>query len=227
MTIEVAAKEVADFYQFYNQKLEPMNRDKLADFTELYNPAFTDEQIHFMAEIIDQGFDPREYWVGGKAMNLTEKRLFSEDIADIKYQVQIDSIPRMLFSAEQWHEIEAGITDKLDVTVYAKPEFSPEQMSILHGVLGVEYDGYLNRENVLSVADSKKSVDEIRKEVLQLRRDPATGERAKKPEVKEKAEEAASKQSSKKKSLLADLHEKQAKVNGSNPKEQSKSKKME
>lgn len=227
MTIEVAAKEVADFYQLYNQKLEPMNRDKLADLTELYNPAFTDEQIHFMAEIIDQGFDPKEYWVGGKAMDLTEKRLFAEDIADIKYQVQIDSIPRMLFTAEQWHEIEAGIADKLDVTVYARPEFSPEQMSILRGVLGVEYDGYLNREDVLSVADPKKSVDEIRKEVLQLRRDPETGERAKKPEVKEKTEETASKQSGKKKSLLADLHEKQAKVNGSNPKGQSKSKSKE
>lgn len=227
MTIEMAAKEVADFYQLYNQKLEPMNRDKLADLTELYNPAFTDEQIHFMAEIIDQGFDPKEYWVGGKAMNLTEKRLFAEDIADIKYQVQIDSIPRMLFSAEQWHEIEAGIADKQDVTVYARPEFSPEQMSILRGVLGVEYDGYLNREDVLSVADPKKSVDEIRKEVLQLRRDPETGERAKKPEVKEKTEETASKQSGKKKSLLADLHEKQAKVNGSNPKGQSKSKSKE
>lgn len=227
MTIEMAAKEVADFYQLYNQKLEPMNRDKLADLTELYNPAFTDKQIHFMAEIIDQGFDPKEYWVGGKAMNLTEKRLFAEDIADIKYQVQIDSIPRMLFSAEQWHEIEAGIADKQDVTVYARPEFSPEQMSILRGVLGVEYDGYLNREDVLSVADPKKSVDEIRKEVLQLRRDPETGERAKKPEVKEKTEETASKQSGKKKSLLADLHEKQAKVNGSNPKGQSKSKSKE
>lgn len=227
MTIEVAAKEVADFYQLYNQKLEPMDRDKLADLTELYNPAFTDEQIHFMAEIIDQGFDPKEYWVGGKAMDLTEKRLFAEDIADIKYQVQIDSIPRMLFTAEQWHEIEAGIADKLDVTVYARPEFSPEQMSILRGVLGVEYDGYLNREDVLSVADPKKSVDEIRKEVLQLRRDPETGEWAKKPEEKEKTEETASKQSSKKKSLLADLHEKQAKVNGSNPKGQSKSKSKE
>ena len=101
MTIEVAAKEVADFYQLYNQKLEPMDRDKLADLTELYNPVFTDEQIHFMAEIIDQGFDPKEYWVGGKAMDLTEKRLFAEDIVDIKYQVQIDSIPRMLFTAEQ------------------------------------------------------------------------------------------------------------------------------
>lgn len=227
MTIEMAAKEVADFYQLYNQKLEPMDRDKLADLTELYNPAFTDEQIHFMAEIIDQGFDPKEYWVGGKAMNLTEKRLFAEDIADIKYQVQIDSIPRMLFTAEQWHGIEAGIADKLDVTVYAKPEFSPEQMSILRGVLGVEYDGYLNREDVLSVADPKKSVDEIRKEVLQLRRDPETGERAKKPEVKEKAEETASKQIGKKKSLLADLHEKQAKVNGSNLKGQGKSKSKE
>lgn len=227
MTIEVAAKEVADFYQLYNQKLEPMDRDKLADLTELYSPAFTDEQIHFMAEIIDQGFDPKEYWVGGKAMDLTEKRLFAEDIADIKYQVQIDSIPRMLFSAEQWHEIEAGIADKLDVTVYARPEFSPEQMSILRGVLGIEYDGYLNREDVLSVADPKKFVDEIRKEVLQLRRDPETGERAKKPEVKEKTEESSSKQSGKKKSLLADLHEKQAKVNGSNPKGQSKSKSKE
>ena len=227
MSIEVAAKEVADFYQLYNQKLEPMNRDKLADLTELYNPAFTDDQIHFMAEIIDQGFDPKEYWVGGKAMDLTEKRLFAEDIADIKYQVQIDSIPRMLFTAEQWHGIEAGIADKLDVTVYAKPEFSPEQMSILRGVLGVEYDGYLNREDVLSVADPKKSVDEIRKEVLQLRRDPETGERAKKPEVKEKAEETASKQIGKKKSLLADLHEKQAKVNGSNLKGQGKSKSKE
>lgn len=227
MTIEVAAKEVADFYQLYNQKLEPMDRDKLADLTELYNPVFTDEQIHFMAEIIDQGFDPKEYWVGGKAMDLTEKRLFAEDIADIKYQVQIDSIPRMLFTAEQWHEIEAGIADKLDVTVYARPEFSSEQMSILRGVLGVEYDGYLNREDVLSVADPKKSVDEIRKEVLQLRRDPETGERTKKPDVKEKMEETASKQSSKKKSLLADLHEKQAKVNGSNPKGQGKSKSKE
>lgn len=227
MTIEVAAKEVADFYQLYNQKLEPMDRDKLADLTELYNPVFTDEQFHFMAEIIDQGFDPKEYWVGGKAMDLTEKRLFAEDIADIKYQVQTDSIPRMLFTAEQWHEIEAGIADKLDVTVYARPEFSSEQMSILRGVLGVEYNGYLNREDVLSVADPKKSVDEIRKEVLQLRRDPETGERAKKPEVKEKTEETASKQSSKKKSLLADLHEKQAKVNGSNPKGQGKSKSKE
>ena len=227
MTIEVAAKEIADFYQLYNQKLEPMDRDKLADLTELYNPAFTDDQIHFMAEIIDQGFDPKEYWVGGKAMDLTEKRLFAEDIADIKYQVQIDSIPRMLFTAEQWHGIEAGIADKLDVTVYAKPEFSPEQMSILRGVLGVEYDGYLNREDVLSVADPKKSVDEIRKEVLQLRRDPETVERAKKPEVKEKAEETASKQIGKKKSLLADLHEKQAKVNGSNLKGQGKSKSKE
>lgn len=94
-------------------------------------------------------------------------------------------------------------------------------------MLGVEYDGYLNREDVLSVADPKKSVDEIRKEVLQLRRDSETGERAKKPEVKEKAEETAGKQTGKKKSLLADLHEKQAKVNGSNPKGQSKSKSKE
>ena len=74
MSIEVAAKEVADFYQLYNQKLEPMNRDKLADLTELYNPAFTDDQIHFMAENIDQGFDPKKPEVKEKTEETASKQ---------------------------------------------------------------------------------------------------------------------------------------------------------
>ena len=70
-----------------------MNRDKLADLVELYNPAFTDEQIQFMADVIGQGFDSKEYWVGGKPMDLSAERLSSDQIADIKYQVRVD-LPR-------------------------------------------------------------------------------------------------------------------------------------
>ena len=35
-----------------------MDRDQLAELTELYDPTLTDEQIHFMGEVIEQGFDP-------------------------------------------------------------------------------------------------------------------------------------------------------------------------
>lgn len=132
------------------------------------------------------------------------------------YKMKLDAVKRQGarrdLSSDHDEQKLRGKTSR-DLIAENSPDSSTQiQRFILRGVLGVEYDGYLNCEDVLSVADPKKSVDEIRKEVLQLRRDPETGERAKKPEIKEKTEETASKQSGKKKSLLADLHEKQAKV---------------
>lgn len=221
MTITTAAKEIADFYQLSRHPLEEMDRERLAELTKLYNPTLSDNQIQFMANVVEQGFDPKAYWVGGKAMDLTAQRLSSEEMDDIQYQVQIDSLPKMLYSSEQWHEIEAGIAEKVDITIYADPAFSPEQMSLLHGALNAEYYGHLKREDVLCVADSNKSVDEIRQELYSLRRDPITGERA----ISQAVEGT---QTVKKKSLLADLHEKQDVVKGdSNPKGQNKSKSKE
>lgn len=94
MTITMAAKEIADFYQLSRHPLEDIDRERLAELTKLYNPALFDNQIHFMANIVEQGFDQKAYWAGGKIMDLTSQRLSAEEMVDIKYQVQIDSIPK-------------------------------------------------------------------------------------------------------------------------------------
>lgn len=135
----------------------------------------------------------------------------------------------MLFTAGQWHEIEFGIADKVDVTVYADPAFTPEQMSLLHGALNAEYYGYLNREDVLSVAIPVKSAEQIRQELYMLRRDLVSGKRANQKESEKKSVENVSRKNGKRKSLLADLQEKKAVVNGNNSKSQgrSRSKEME
>ena len=193
-----AAKEVAAYYQLADQPMTLMNRDDLETLVGFYNPELSGEQMHFVGEVISQGFDPKEYWVGGKAMDLTAQPLGTEQIADIKYQVQVDSIPKMFYTAEQWHEIEAGIAEKLDVLSYANPSLSSEQMREM-------------REEL----KAPQQMDDY-----ELKPVPPAEEKAKAPK----------KQAGKKKSLLADLHEKQAKVSGANApadKSKSKSKEME
>ena len=45
---------------------------------------------------------------------------------------------------------------------YANPAYSPEQMSILHGALNAEAQGYLTHADVLAVADPSKTVETMR-----------------------------------------------------------------
>lgn len=229
MTIAEATKEIAAYYQLEDQTVELRDRGRLEEMVSLYNPELDDEQMHFIEEVIEQGFDPKEFWVAGKPVDLTARMLSAGEIADIQYQVKIDNIPRMLFTAGQWHEIEFGIADKVDVTVYADPAFTPEQMSLLHGALNAEYYGYLNREDVLSVAIPVKSAEQIRRELYMLRRDLVSGKRANQKESEKKSVENVSRKNGKRKSLLADLQEKKAVVNGNNSKSQgrSRSKEME
>lgn len=220
MTMDYAVREVLDFYQLSDQKVEPMDRDQLAELTELYDPTLTDEQIHFMGEVIEQGFDPKAYWIGGQCIDLTAQRFSSEQLADIRYQVQIDAIPKMLYTKEQWHEIEAGIAEKVDVMAYANPAYSPEQMSILHGALNAEAQGYLTHADVLAVADPSKTVEAMRTELHALRKDPDTEQRAvaaRETSGAEQGTKAPKRQNGKKKSVLEDLREKQAKIAGAEP----------
>ena len=128
MRIDQAVREVMDYYQMPGEEPWEMDWEQLSKLTELYNPDFEDEQIHFMGEVIRQGYDPKAYWVGGQAMDLTTQKLSAQQIEDIRYQVKVDAIPKMLYSREQWHEIEAGIARKADVTAYANPNYSPEEM---------------------------------------------------------------------------------------------------
>ena len=128
MDLQHAVKEIIDFYQLSDQPVTEMNRDTLESLVELYDPIKSDAQIQYMGQAVEDGFDPHAFWVGGKAIDLTAERLSAEHLQDIKYQVVVDGIPKMLFTAEQWHEIESGIKEKLDVSQYARAELSPEQM---------------------------------------------------------------------------------------------------
>ena len=163
-----AAEEVCEFYNFSPDKLSEIDRDMLACLTEMYNPTKSDAHMRFVGEVVKQGFDPRAYWVNGEVMNLTALNLTQEMVDDIKYKVKIDAIPKMLFTSEQWHEIEKGIKDHFDVTVYADPAFSVEQMQAIRSGLNTEYHGYNTLEDILSIADPSKSPDQMKQELKEL-----------------------------------------------------------
>ena len=222
MTMDYAVKEVVEFYQLSGQTVAEMNRDLLGELTELYDPTKCDEQIHFMGEMVEQGFDPHEFWVNSKPMDLTAQRLSPEQISEIRYQIKIDAIPRMIFTKEQWNELESGIKDHDDVWVYADPKFTPEQMSTIHAALDVEFHGYVTREDVLKIADPAKSPEQMKSELKELRRAHSSKE-----ETKELTDE---KRKAGKKSVMADLRKKQAQVAGNEAGKQpmkSKSKEMD
>ena len=166
--LKQAAEEVCKFYNISPDKLSEIDRDMLADLTEMYDPTKSDIHMQFVSEVVKQGFDPRAYWVNGEAMDLTALNLTQEMVDDIKYKVKIDAIPKMLFSSEQWHEIEKGIKDHYDVTIYADPAFSVEQMKAILSGLNTEYHGYNTREDVLSIADPSKSPKQMKQELKDL-----------------------------------------------------------
>ena len=172
MTLAYAVKEIVDYFQFSGQSLCEMDRALLGKLVELYDPEKTDEQILFMGKVAEEGFDPHAYWIGGQAIDLTAQHFSHEELEDMKYQAITDAIPKMLFTNEQWKEIESGIAEKADVSVYARPEFSPEQMKLVHGALTAEYNGYLTHEDVLSVADPSKSPAVMQQELHNLRSAP-------------------------------------------------------
>ena len=166
--LKQAAEEVCKFYNISPDKLSEIDRDMLACLTEMYNPTKSDAHMRFVGEVVKQGFDPRAYWVNGEVMNLTALNLTQEMVDDIKYKVKIDAIPKMLFTSEQWHEIEKGIKDHFDVTVYADPAFSVEQMQAIRSGLNTEYHGYNTLEDILSIADPSKSPDQMKQELKDL-----------------------------------------------------------
>ncbi len=163
-----AAEEICEFYSISPEKLSEIDRDMLASLTQMYDPTKSDAHMSFMGEIVKQGFDPHAYWVNGQAMDLTTMNLTREMVDDIKYKVKIDAIPKMLFTSEQWHEIEKGIKDHFDVTIYADPAFSVEQMQAIRSGLNTEYHGYNTREDILSIADPSKSPDQMKQELKDL-----------------------------------------------------------
>jgi hypothetical protein len=162
--------------------------------------------MKYMVELIEQGYDVRSYWIAGEPHDLTDMHLSEADIADIRYQVAVDGIPKMLYTPEQWQEIERGIRDRVDVFVYTDPQFSAEQMKILHHCLNAEALGYLDRSDVETLANPELSPEEMKEGMKELR---------------DTHKEAPAKG---KKSVLADLHAKQEQVAGTKTPEPAQAK---
>lgn len=118
--------------------------EKGLPYDDLLKPDLTVEQMQFASEMMEQGYDVTAVYVKGTQISLVDKPLDAEAIADIKCQMEYDSIPKMLYSNEQWKEIQDGMRQKLDVMVYAKKEYEPAQMMELRRGLskGIDVSAY-------------------------------------------------------------------------------------
>ena len=154
LALEEARDEILKLHDLPKGELRKFPRNSFEEFRDVVfaNSEFSEAQRDYLGDLILDGVDVREFWVGGKTIDLTERTLQDHDIAEIKYRTTIDAIPRMLFSKEQWDVIADGISERLDVQLIADPQYEPEQMKALLMALRSERQGVISREEVLSLA---------------------------------------------------------------------------
>ena len=144
----------------------------LSDYNLIHsNPAFSQEQIEFMTEMSHQGHLLESFWVNGQPMNLAAAPLSAEEIAHIRYQVDVDAIPKMLYDNEQWRQIRSGIQQELPVRVYADPAYSAQQMDMIKRALITESHGYISMEDVHRIANPAHSADEMKTMLRDIRKE--------------------------------------------------------
>ena len=163
LTITEACNEVLAEYGISASNAKELTglETSIADIhDQIYgNPNFSPEQVAYMVEVAQMGYDLKAFWVQGKPMDLTEYPISAEDIAEIKYQFEAGGIPKMLYTKEQWRQIQQGFDQRLDFNVFAHPEYSPEQMAMLQRGLIAEANGRISREELLQIADPSMPAD--------------------------------------------------------------------
>lgn len=94
----------------------------------LLNPELPAYQMQFVLDKMKDGCDVTQILIGGKQISLVEKTMTQKELSDIAVQMSYAYIPKMLYTPEQWKEIENGMKHKLDVSVYTNPEYTAGQM---------------------------------------------------------------------------------------------------
>lgn len=178
MTIRKAASELIDDIEDHVRELHKereavVSVDEKAVTVDLIhdNPDFSPEQVAYMEEMSAKGYDLQKFWVGGQPMDLTEKPLSPEEIAHIRYQVDVDAIPKMLFTGEQWRQIQSGIQQELNVRMYADPAYTSEQMDMIKRALITESHGYITMDDVMKIADPAHSPEEMKTMLREIRKE--------------------------------------------------------
>ena len=185
MTIRKAASELIDEIEDHVKELV---KERSSEHELIHgNPAFTAEQAEYLMELSSQGYDIQAFWVNGQPMDLTAGPLTKEEIAHIRYQVDVDAIPKMLYNNEQWRQIQSGIQQELNVRIYAKPEYSAQQMDMIKRALITEAHGYISMDDVMKIADPSRSADDMKAMLRDVRKENMQRISAEKDEVDSRA----------------------------------------
>lgn len=225
------------------------------DVSTFAKPDFSVEQMELMKELLEDGNDVTRFVSNGKILNLSEKVLSDKQVADIRYFLKVDEIPKELYSEEQWKVMQRGIRERLDVTQIANPNLAVVEMkdilkelrkekreaqaAELEGTLGLQDNGkyryystqrpissgtYPNGENKPVSIENFDERQLVENGQLQAWGYLEYAEPLSQKEMKEYELKAVSasvtrvntpeKQTEKKKSVLADLHKKQAQISG-------------
>ena len=216
---------------------------------------FSVEQMELMKELLEDGNDVTRFVSNGKILDLSEKVLSDKQVADIRYFLKVDEIPKELYSEEQWKVMQRGIRERLDVTQIANPNLAVVEMkdilkelrkekreaqaAELEGTLGLQDNGkyryystqrpispgtYPNGENKPVSIENFDERQLVENGQLQAWGYLEYAEPLSQKEMKEYELKAVSasvtrvntpeKQTEKKKSVLANLHKKQAQILG-------------
>ena len=225
------------------------------DVSTFAKPDFSVEQMELMKELLEDGNDVTRFVSNGKILDLSEKVLSDKQVADIRYFLKVDEIPKELYSEEQWKVMQRGIRERLDVTKIANPNLAVVEMkdilkelrkekreaqaAELEGTLGLQDNGkyryystqrpispgtYPNGENKPVSIENFDERQPVENGQLQAWGYLEYAEPLSQKEMKDYELKAVSasvtrvntpeKQTEKKKSVLADLHKKQAQISG-------------
>ena len=225
------------------------------DVSTFAKPDFSVEQMELIKELLEDGNDVTRFVSNGKILNLSEKVLSDKQVADIRYFLKVDEIPKELYSEELWKVMQRGIRERLDVTQIANPNLAVVEMkdilkelrkekretqaAELEGTLGLQDNGkyryystqrpissgtYPNGENKPVSIENFDERQPVENGQLQAWGYLEYAEPLSQKEMKEYELKAVSasvtrvntpeKQTEKKKSVLADLHKKQAQISG-------------
>lgn len=225
------------------------------DVSTFAKPDFSVEQMELMKELLEDGNDVTRFVSNGKILDLSEKVLSDKQIADIRYFLKVDEIPKELYSEEQWKVMQRGIRERLDVTQIANPNLAVVEMkdilkelrkekreaqaAELEGTLGLQDNGkyryystqrpispgtYPNGENKpvsIENFDERQSVENGQLQAWGYLEyvEPLSQKEMKDYELKAVSASVTrvntpEKQTERKKSVLADLHKKQAQISG-------------
>lgn len=229
--------------------------EKGMDVRALANPEFSVAQMELMKELLETGNDVTRFVSNGRKLDLSERVLSEKQIADIRYFLKVDDIPKELYSEEQWKVMQRGIRERLDVTQIANPNLAVVEMkdilkelrkekretqaAELEGTLGLQDNGkyryystqrpispgtYPNGENKPVSIENFDERQLVENGQLQAWGYLEYAEPLSQKEMKEYELKAVSasvtrvntpeEQTEKKKSVLADLHKKQAQISG-------------